>query len=123
MTHDSRGLVQLLTPRAACRQSYRISVIETTAASQVLSRLPALQAALPAMTLAQGHAGLLLFVVDIIAEQAVFVPNPTVDDRWVTEAFTKAGVAVEVNEQGLAVLKGVLSRKKQIIPALSGQRV
>jgi inorganic pyrophosphatase/exopolyphosphatase len=102
-----------------CRQNYRISVIETTAASRVLERLPAFQAALPAVNLAQGHQGLLLFVVDIIAEQAVFVPDPTADSAWVVEAFIKAGVEVDMNSQGLAVLKGVLSRKKQIIPALS----
>ena len=55
----------------------------------------------------------LFFVVDILNEEATFVGATDAACELVSGAFH-----TEVDAQGMAVLPGVLSRKKQIIPAL-----
>ena len=90
----------------------RVSVLETTAPQVLLDRKPALIAAMPGVAAADGADEVLLFVVDILKEEAtLLVPNDYV--RQV------AGASFGVKPEGDAVvLPGIMSRKKQIIPAL-----
>ena len=92
---------------------YRVSVLETTSPAQVLSRKDALMAAMPKVALEDGVNEVLLFVVDILNEEAtLLVPNDLT--RGIAEA--KFGATVTGDS---VVLPGIMSRKKQIIPALA----
>ena len=90
----------------------RISVLETTAPKVILDRKASLMAAMPAVAAEDGAEQVMLFIIDILNEEAtLLVPNDLV--RKVAEASfgcTVTGDAV--------VLPGIMSRKKQIIPAL-----
>ena len=90
----------------------RISVLETTAPEVLLARKNALMAAMPAVAAADGADEVMLFVIDILNEQAtLLVPN-----AWVAGVATRSfGVPVAGDT---VVLPGIVSRKKQIIPAL-----
>ncbi|MCZ0961895.1 manganese-dependent inorganic pyrophosphatase [Paracoccus benzoatiresistens] len=91
----------------------RISVLETTSPQVLLARKDALLAAMPAVAAADGADEVLLFVVDILREQAtLLVPNDYV--RQIAER--SFGVTVTGDS---VVLPGVMSRKKQIIPVLA----
>ncbi|MEM6939520.1 MAG: manganese-dependent inorganic pyrophosphatase [Pseudomonadota bacterium] len=90
----------------------RVSVLETTSPAPLLARKDALMAAMPAVAAEDGAAEVLLFIVDILKEEAtLLVPNETVKSI-ATKSFgaTVAGDTV--------VLPGIMSRKKQIIPNL-----
>ncbi len=90
----------------------RISVLETTAAQVLLDRKDALMRAMPAVATADGADQVLLFIVDILKEQAtLLVPNDFV--RQIAEKSFAATVSGDT-----VVLPGIVSRKKQIIPAL-----
>ena len=91
----------------------RVSVLETTAPQVLLDRKAALMAAMPAVAAADGADEVLLFIVDILKEQAtLLVPNDFV--KQVAER--SFGVTVGGDT---VVLPGVMSRKKQIIPVLA----
>ena len=91
----------------------RVSVLETTAPQVLLDRKAALMAAMPAVAAEDGADEVLLFVVDILREEAtLLVPNDFV--RQVAER--SFGVTVTGDS---VVLPGVMSRKKQIIPVLA----
>ncbi|CAM3863106.1 manganese-dependent inorganic pyrophosphatase [Paracoccus yeei] len=91
----------------------RVSVLETTAPQVLLDRKGALMAAMPAVAAADGADEVLLFVVDILNEEAtLLVPNDFV--RQVAEKSFNATVTGDT-----VVLPGIMSRKKQIIPALA----
>lgn len=91
----------------------RVSVLETTAPQVVLDRQAELMAAMPAVAAEDGADQVLLFVVDILREEAtLLVPNDLV--RQIAEA--SFGVSVSGDS---VVLPGVMSRKKQIIPVLT----
>jgi manganese-dependent inorganic pyrophosphatase len=90
----------------------RISVLETTAPKAVLDRKDSLMAAMVDVAAEDGADQVLLFVVDILNEEAtLLVPNDLVKQM----AEASFGVKVTGNT---VVLPGVMSRKKQIIPAL-----
>ena len=90
----------------------RVSVLETTAPKVLLDRKAALMAAMPGVASADGADEVLLFVVDILNEEAtLLVPNDYV--KQVAEASFDAKVAGDS-----VVLPGIMSRKKQIIPSL-----
>ena len=91
---------------------FRVSVLETTAPEMILDRKAALMEAMPAVAAEDGVAQVLLFVVDILREEAtLLVPNPLV-------ASVAANSFGATAEGDTLVLPGVMSRKKQIIPAL-----
>ena len=91
----------------------RVSVLETTAPQVLLDRKDALMAAMPGVATADGADEVLLFVVDILNEQAtLLVPNDFV--KIVAEKSFNASVTGDT-----VVLPGIMSRKKQIIPALA----
>ena len=90
----------------------RVSVLETTAPKVVLDRKAALMAAMPAVAAEDGAEHVLLFVVDILREEAtLLVPNDMV------KAIAEASFGCTVTGDSV-VLPGIMSRKKQIIPAL-----
>jgi manganese-dependent inorganic pyrophosphatase len=90
----------------------RISVLETTSPAVVLSRKAALMAAMPAVAAQDGAEQVLLFVIDILNEQAtLLVPNDLV--KQIAEASFNCRVTGDS-----VVLPGIMSRKKQIIPML-----
>ncbi|SCY59941.1 manganese-dependent inorganic pyrophosphatase [Paracoccus tibetensis] len=91
----------------------RVSVLETTAPQTILSRKAALLAAMPKVAADDGADEVLLFVVDILREEAtLLVPNDFV--KRVAERSFAATVTGDS-----VVLPGVMSRKKQIIPVLA----
>ncbi|MGY6550021.1 MAG: manganese-dependent inorganic pyrophosphatase [Roseinatronobacter sp.] len=94
-------------------KTLRISVLETTSPGQILARKDALVAAMPQVAAEDGADGVMLFVIDILNEEAtLLVPDDLV--RRVTEK--SFNVTVDGDQ---IVLPGVMSRKKQIIPVLT----
>ena len=92
---------------------FRVSVLETTSPKTVLDRKDALMAAMPAVATADGVDQVLLFIVDILNEEAtMLIPN----DLTKTLAEKSFGATVSGDS---VVLPGVMSRKLQIIPALT----
>jgi len=90
----------------------RISVLETTAPKVVLDRKASLMAAMPAVAAEDGAEHVMLFVIDILREEAtLLVPNDLV--KRIAEASFGCTVTGDT-----VVLPGIMSRKKQIIPAL-----
>ena len=91
---------------------FRVSVLETTAPQIVLDRKDSLMAAMPEVAMEDGAQEVLLFVVDILNEEAtMLIPNDAVKN--VAEKSFGATVTGDT-----VVLPGVMSRKKQIIPNL-----
>jgi len=92
---------------------FRVSVLETTAPGMVLDRKDSLMASMKDVASEDGVDEVLLFVVDILNEEAtLLVPNDVVK----TVAEKSFGATVEGDT---VVLPGVMSRKKQIIPNLA----
>ena len=92
---------------------FRISVLETTSPSVVLSRKESLMESMKTVANEDGIDQVLLFVVDILNEEAtMLVPNALV--KTVAEKSFSAQVSGDA-----VVLPGIMSRKKQIIPNLA----
>ena len=90
----------------------RVSVLETTSPKTVLDRKASLMASMPGVAQEDGADQVLLFVIDILKEEAtLLVPNDLV------KQMAEASFGVKVSGDTV-VLPGVMSRKKQIIPAL-----
>lgn len=91
---------------------FRVSVLETTTPSTVLARKKGLMEDMVSVAEEDGVDQVLFFLIDILSEEAIlFVTNDLV--RQVAEK--SFGVSTEGD---LVSLPGVVSRKKQIIPAL-----
>ncbi|MCF3974601.1 manganese-dependent inorganic pyrophosphatase [Paracoccus salsus] len=91
----------------------RISVLETTAPQVLLDRKEALIAAMPAVAAADGADEVLLFIIDILNEEATLL----LQNDLVREIARKSFGATATGDS--VVLPGIMSRKKQIIPALA----
>jgi len=92
---------------------FRVSVLETTSPGVVLGRKDNLMQSMADVAAEDGVDQVLLFVVDILQEQAtLLVPNELVK----TLAEKSFGVTVDGDT---VVLPGIVSRKKQIIPNLA----
>ncbi len=92
---------------------FRVSVLETTSPETVLSRKDSLLDSMTAVASEDGVDQVLLFVVDILKEEAtLLVPNDLV--KSVAEKSFDASV-----DGDAVVLPGIVSRKKQIIPNLN----
>ena len=90
----------------------RVSVLETTSPEVVLDRKASLMASMVGVAAEDGADQVLLFVVDILKEEAtLLVPNDLV------KQMAEASFGVKVTGDTV-VLPGVMSRKKQIIPML-----
>jgi manganese-dependent inorganic pyrophosphatase len=95
-------------------KQFRVSVLETTSPATVLSRKDALMAAMPGVAAADGADQVLLFVVDILREEAtLLVPNALVAQ------IAAKSFGFDTKGQDTVVLPGIMSRKKQIIPNLA----
>ncbi|GGH35910.1 manganese-dependent inorganic pyrophosphatase [Cribrihabitans marinus] len=91
---------------------FRVSVLETTAPGTVLDRKASLMQSMTEVAAEDGVDQVLLFVVDILNEEAtLLVPNDLV--KGVAEKSFGASV-----DGDSVVLPGIMSRKKQIIPNL-----
>jgi manganese-dependent inorganic pyrophosphatase len=91
---------------------FRVSVLETTAPKIVLDRKASLLNSMVDVAAEDGVDHVLLFVVDILNEEAtLFIQNDTV--KTVAEKSFGATVTGDA-----VVLPGIMSRKKQIIPNL-----
>ncbi|MEM6306716.1 MAG: manganese-dependent inorganic pyrophosphatase, partial [Pseudomonadota bacterium] len=91
---------------------FRVSVLETTAPAMVLNRKDSLMASMADVAAEDDVDQVLLFVVDILNEQAtMLLPNDLT--KTVAEKSFNATVSGDT-----VVLPGVMSRKKQIIPNL-----
>ena len=94
-------------------KKFRVSVLETTAPATVLDRKASLMESMTTVAAEDGVDQVLLFVVDILNEEAtLLVPNDLV--KALAEKSFGASVAGDA-----VVLPGVMSRKKQIIPNLA----
>ena len=94
-------------------KQFRVSVLETTAPKLVLDRKDSLMASMVDVAQEDGADQVLLFVVDILNEEAtLMVPNDLV--KTVAEKSFGATVTGDT-----VVLPGIMSRKKQIIPNLA----
>jgi manganese-dependent inorganic pyrophosphatase len=91
----------------------RVSVLETTQPAMPLKKKAVMTEAQKAVVAEEKLDDMLLFVVDILKEAATFVSCSSTGTSLVEKAW-KTKVAAD----GTVVLAGVLSRKKQIIPAL-----
>ena len=90
----------------------RVSVLETTSPAQILDRKDALLAAMPKVAVDEGVSEVLLFVVDILNEEATLLMSSDLSKGIAQRSF-----GAEVSGDSV-VLPGIMSRKKQIIPAL-----
>ncbi|EPX87329.1 Inorganic pyrophosphatase/exopolyphosphatase [Rubellimicrobium thermophilum DSM 16684] len=91
---------------------FRVSVLETTSPQTILARKDELMAAMPVVAAEDGAQQVLLFIVDILREEAtLLVPNE------LTRRVCAASFGVTPSSDTV-VLPGIMSRKKQIIPAL-----
>ncbi len=94
-------------------KKFRVSVLETTAPATILDRKASLMESMTKVAAADGVDQVLLFVIDILNEEAtLLVPNDLVG----TIAEKSFGATVTGDT---VVLPGIMSRKKQIIPALA----
>jgi manganese-dependent inorganic pyrophosphatase len=91
---------------------FRVSVLETTSPKMVLDRKAEIMEAMPAVAGEDKVNEVLLFVVDILNEEATMLIPNDLSKRVAEKSF---GVDVSGNT---VVLPGVMSRKKQIIPSL-----
>ncbi|MEO1464441.1 MAG: manganese-dependent inorganic pyrophosphatase [Pseudomonadota bacterium] len=94
-------------------KQFRVSVLETTAPKLILDRKDSLMSAMEDVAKEDGADQVLLFVVDILNEEAtLLVPNDFV--KSIAEKSFGATASGDT-----VVLPGVMSRKKQIIPVLA----
>ena len=91
----------------------RISVVETTRPERALKQRKALVEAQRKIATDEKLDDVLLFVVDILNEDATFLASSPSAGRLVERAW-----GCSLTADGTCVLPGVLSRKKQIIPGL-----
>ena len=93
---------------------FRITMLETTNPSGVLERKEELIGSMASVASEDGVEEILVFVIDILGEEAtLFIPNDRVRST-VESAFGAT------SESDMVVLPGIVSRKKQIVPALQG---
>lgn len=90
----------------------RVSVLETTNPSTVLERFDEISAEMPKICEEDNVEQILLFVIDILKEEATCLIPDEKTKELIAQAFD-----TEVSEKTV-VLDNVVSRKKQILPAL-----
>jgi manganese-dependent inorganic pyrophosphatase len=91
---------------------FRVSVLETTAPAIILDRKTSIMDTMTAVAIEDNVDQVLLFVVDILNEEAIMlIPNS------LTKNVAEKSFGVTVSGDNV-ILPGVMSRKKQIIPRL-----
>jgi len=94
-------------------KALRVSVVETTSPNAALSQVDTLREAATKMVKDEGIDDVVFFVVDILKEEATYVATSDSSAAIVEKAWNGT-----CDSEGLLVLPGVLSRKKQMIPTL-----
>jgi len=100
-----------MKPYTFSGQRLSISQVEVADRQQLLERLSEIRDALQRLRLEKGYDLTILLVTDVLAEGSLIVADGNI--RLVERAF---GVSLR---DGYAWLPGVLSRKKQVVPALA----
>jgi manganese-dependent inorganic pyrophosphatase len=113
MFSDS-GLVTLDSKKYAISdKNLRISVIETTTPETILARKAGIIVAITTLVANEADVDdVLFFIIDILREEATVLTYSELTKQVVAASF---GVTVTEDTE---VLPGILSRKKQILPAL-----
>lgn len=113
MFSDS-GLVLLDSKKYAVGdKNFRVSVIETTTPDLILARKAGIVEAITTLVTSESDVDdVLFFIVDILKEEATVLTYNDTTKQIVSSSF---GVTVTTDTE---VLPGILSRKKQILPAL-----
>ncbi len=91
---------------------YKIAVLETTNPQQALEKRVELEGAMNTLKTKENLAGMMFFVIDIVMSNAVLLVSSQADLELAQKAFN-----VAPDPTGVIVLPGVVSRKKQIVPA------
>lgn len=95
-------------------KNFRVSVLETTDPAAVLERKAGIIAAITECVATETDVDeVLFFIVDILKEEATVLTYNELTKHIVERSF---GVTVETDTE---VLPGIVSRKKQILPALT----
>ncbi|MFT7016208.1 MAG: manganese-dependent inorganic pyrophosphatase [Candidatus Paceibacteria bacterium] len=94
-------------------KSTRVSVLETTCPQMVLDRKDGIIAAMPKILQDDNVEQVFLFIIDILKQEAVMlIPDNN------TKIIAEAAFEVIITEDTIT-LSGIVSRKKQILPALT----
>ncbi len=94
-------------------KNLRVSVLETTTPATVLAREAGIISAITTCVAEEGDIDdVLFFIVDILNEEATVLTYSDLTKQIISASF---GVTVTSNTE---VLPGIVSRKKQILPAL-----
>lgn len=94
-------------------KNFRVSVVETTNPATVLARQAGIVKAIETCIAEEGDIDdVLFFIVDILKEEATVLTYSDLTKQVIGASF---GVAVQSDTE---VLPGIVSRKKQILPAL-----
>ncbi len=94
--------------------NFRISVLETTTPQKVLERKEGLISAIQELIAEENDVDeVLLFVIDILNEEATVLTYNDLTKKVISSSF---GVQASDDTE---VLKGIVSRKKQILPSLT----
>jgi manganese-dependent inorganic pyrophosphatase len=94
-------------------KNFRVSVIETTSPQTVLARKEGILVAIKQLLAEETDVDdVLFFIVDILKEEATVLTYSELAKQIIAKSF---GVIVEGDTE---VLPGIVSRKKQILPAL-----
>lgn len=91
-------------------KTYKVSAIETTNPESVLNRIDEFKSAAEAIKTEASLEGVYVFIVDIIKSEATLFATSG------AEAFAEKAFSKQF-ENGLMHLSGVVSRKKQMVPA------
>lgn len=111
---SDKGLVTLDSKKyEVSDKNFRVSVLETTTPQTVLERKEGIVAAIADIIAEESDVDeVLFFIVDILNEEATVLTYNDLTKQAVESSF---GVTVESDTE---VLPGIVSRKKQILPAL-----
>ena len=114
-TFSDKGLITLDSKKYAVgEKNFRVSVLETTTPQTVLARKDGIVTAITELIAQEQDVDeVLLFVVDILNEEATVLTYNDLTKQVVSASF---GVTTEADTE---VLPGIVSRKKQILPALT----
>lgn len=108
------GLIKLDSKKFAVgEKNFRVSVVETTNPDTILARKNGIIDAINACVAEESDVDdVLFFIVDILKEEATVLTYSDLTKQVISTSF---GVTVDGDTE---VLPGILSRKKQILPAL-----
>ncbi len=111
---SDKGLVTLDSKKYGVGdKNFRVSVLETTTPQTVLARKDGILSAIAEVIAEENDVDeVLFFIIDILNEEATVLTYNDLTKKVIETSF---GVTVEGDTE---VLPGVVSRKKQILPAL-----